>query len=369
MTTEVMKFTQTSSPFLSTPNKKEGVVEIEGYAVHVGTFNMITLEKEELDKSVASLIGQPILKNHHNNVDVVIGKITDAYCEMDQKCGEYAIKYTAEIDEKEEDLIRKMELDFVSSVSVGFRCKHVCSICGEEVGLCSHWFWDDGFQVLAQDIIFHELSIVAVPADLDATVKVNFADKSNQLQFEKLEEFKREKRRTLMSDLEAKYDDMVDKYNELKMSHVDEVNSLKEEFKATKEKLEADKADEMKKALEFKAEVDALKLEKEELESKLASLEDSFKAIEEEKLSALRERVTELNAEVFGDLTEEEINSFEEATLNRYVQTFEHIASRMVKVSPTKPHETHKDEYKAVEDENVSLAEKLTGQMKNIRGH
>ena len=27
------------------------------------------------------------------------------------------------------------------------------------------------------------------------------------------------------------------------------------------------------------------------------------------------------------------------------------------------------DEYKPIEDENVSLAEKLTGQMKNIRGH
>ena len=64
MMTEV-KFIQTESPFLtSSSEKKEGVVEIEGFAVHVGTFNNITIEKEELDKSVASLIGMPIIKNH-----------------------------------------------------------------------------------------------------------------------------------------------------------------------------------------------------------------------------------------------------------------------------------------------------------------
>ena len=363
MTTEIMKFTQMSSPFLSTSNEMEGVVEIEGFAVHVGTFNHITLQKEELDKSVASIVGQPILKNHDNNVDVVIGKITEAHCEVDPKCGEYAIKYKAIIDEQEEDLIRKMKLDFVSSVSVGFRCDHVCSICGGDVFTCDHWFWDDGFQILAKNIDFHELSIVAVPADADATVKVNFANESNQ--FEKLEQLK-DKRRTKMSDFEAKYNEMVDKFSEFKMEKADEINAMKEEFKATKEKLEADKADEMKKALEFKAEIETLKQEKEMLEAKVSEFEESFKAIEEEKLSALREQVMKLNAEVNGDLTKEEVESFEESTLNRYVQTFEHIAKHMVKIE--NPAKEHKDQYKAPEDDNVSLADKLTGQLKEIRG-
>lgn len=364
MTTEIMKFTQTSSPFLSTSaNEREGVVEIEGFAVHVGTFNRITIQKEELDKSVASLVGQPILKNHNNSVDVVVGKITEAHCEVDPNCGEYAIKYKAILDEQEEDLIRKMKLDFVSSVSVGFRCEHICSICGEDVFNCDHWFWDDGFQILAKDIDFHELSIVAVPADSDATVKVNFVNESNQ--FENLEQFKDE-RRTKMSDFEAKYNDMVEKFNEFKMEKVEEINTMKEEFKATKEKLEADKADEMKKALEFKAEIETLKQEKEMLETKISEFEESFKAIEEEKLSALREQVEKLNAEVNGDLTKEEIESFEESTLNRYVQTFEHIAKHMVKIE--NPVKEQKDQYKAPEDDNVSLAEKLTGQLKQVRG-
>ena len=366
MTTEIMKFTQTSSPFLSTSDKKEGVVEIEGFAVHVGTFNNITIQKEELDKSVASLVGQPILKNHDNSIDVVIGKVTDAECKVDPNCGEYSIAYKAEIDAQEEDLIRKMKLDFVSSVSVGFRCEHRCSICGEEVFKCDHWFWDDGFQILAKDITFHELSIVAVPADLDATVKVNFANESDKLQFEKLNQSKIE-RRTKMSDFEAKYNEMVDKFNEFKMEKVDEINTMKEEFKATKEKLEADKADEMRKALEFKAEIETLQQDKEALEAKVSEYEESFKQIEEEKLSGLREKVMKLNADVNGDLTPEEVESFEESTLNRYVQTFEHIAQHMVKV--TKPAETQKvDQYKVEDDENVSLAQKLTGSLKEVRG-
>ena len=75
-----------------------------------------------------------------------------------------------------------------------------------------------------------------------------------------------------MSDFEEKYNDMVEQFNEFKMEKVDEINSLKEEFKATKEKLEADKADEMKKALEFKAEIEGLRQEKEALEQKVSEL-------------------------------------------------------------------------------------------------
>ena len=131
--------------------------------------------------------------------------------------------------------------------------------------------------------------------------------------------------------------------------------------------MEADKADEMKKALEFKAEIEALKQEKEGLEVKLSEYEESFKKIEEEKLSSLREKVMQLNAEVNGDLTEEEIDSFEEATLNRYVQTFEHIAQHMVKIAePVK--EEKVEQYKVEEKDNVSLADKLTSNLKELRG-
>lgn len=366
MTTEIMKFTETSSPLLTSySNKKEGIVEIEGFAVHVGTFNNITIKKEELDKSVASLVGSPLLKNHENSINEVIGKITSAECKMDPDAGEYAIAYTAEIDEKEEDLIRKMKLDFVSSVSVGFRCEHICSICGEDVMLCPHWFWDDGFEILAQDITFHELSIVAVPADLDATVKVNFANDSDQLEFEKLEQFKKERRTKMSDNFESKYNEVVEKFNDFKMEKVDEINSMKEEFKATKEKLEADKADKVEEVLGLKAELETLKQEKEALELEVTKYQETFKAMEEEKLSALREKVMELNSKVNGGYTKEEIDALEESTLNRIAQSFEHISKHMVKVEPQKKEE---DQYKVDIKEDASFAEQLINRLEPMRG-
>lgn len=369
MSTEV-KFTEMSSPLLITQDEeKAGVIEIEGFAVHVGTFNNITIKKEELDKSVSTLIGSPILKNHDNNISEVIGKITHAECKVDPDTGEYAVAYKADIDEHEEDLIRKMKLDFVTSVSVGFRCEHICSICGDNVLLCPHWFGDEGFEILAKDITFHELSIVAVPADLNATVKVNFANDSDKLQFEKLEEIKKERRTKMSDNFESKYNEVVEEFNNFKMENVDKINSMKEEFKATKEKLEADKADKVEEVLSLKADIETLKQERDSLQEKVIKYEESFKTMEEEKLSALRERVINLNAEVNGGYTEEEINELEESTLNRIAQSFEHISEHMVKLSKQQVEQKHNDQYQEKDtDENVSFAQQLVGNLGELRG-
>ena len=167
MTTEI-KLTQLSSPYSVTPLPEKEVVEVKGFAVHVGTFNNITIEKEELEKAAKSLIGRPLLKNHDNDVDVVVGKIIGAECRIDPDNGEYGLEYTSEVDSQEEDLIRKMKMEFIGSVSVGFASEHICSICGESIFSCPHWFWDEGFRILAKDIRFLELSVVAVPADANS---------------------------------------------------------------------------------------------------------------------------------------------------------------------------------------------------------
>lgn len=372
MTTEV-QLTQTSSPYSFTPStEKEGVVIVKGFAVHVGTFNDITITKEELERSVSSLIGMPILKNHENDVDEVIGKIIDAECQIDTDCGEYGAAYTAEIDEKEEDLLRKMKLEFIGSTSVGFRCEHICSICGQNVRYCDHWFWDEGFQILAQKILFHELSIVAVPADLNATVKINFANDTDKFEFEKLAQLKKERRQSMSDNFESKYNDVVEKFNNFKMDKVDEINTLKEEFKATKEQLEADKLEKVEEVLALKNDIETLQQEKESLQEKVNKYEDSFKQMEEERLSALREKVTKLNAEVNGGYTDEEINALEESSLNRIAQSFEHISQHMVKLHKPQAGEggPHINQYKQNEqnDDNVSLAQSLTGTLRNIRG-
>lgn len=369
MSTEV-NFTEMSSPLLAnSENKKPGITEIEGFAVHVGTFNSVTITKEELDKSASTLIGSPILKNHDNSISEVIGKITHAECKIDPNNGEYALAYIADIDEQEEDLIRKMKLDFITSVSVGFRCEHICSICGKNVFFCNHWFDDDGFQILAKDITFHELSIVAVPADLDANVKISFANDSDELQFEKLAQEKKERRTKMSDNFETKYNEVVEKFNNFKMEKVDEINSMKEDFKSTKEKLEADKADKVEEIIGLKAEIETLSQERDALQKEVMSFKESFQKMEEEKLSGLRKKVIKLNNEVNGGYTEEEINELEESTLNRIAQSFEHISEHMIKISDVKQKPEQQDQYKANEiDENTSFAQKLVGNLGELRG-
>ena len=166
---------QAESP-LTFSEEQDEVIKISGFAVHTGTFNDITVELAELDKAVKSLIGRPLLTNHKgNNVMSVVGKVTDARMAMDPKNGKMGIAYEADMDAAEKDLVRKMQLGFLDSTSVGFSCDHICSICGSDIWKCSHWFGDEGFEILAKNIEFHELSIVAIPADSDASVKINLS--------------------------------------------------------------------------------------------------------------------------------------------------------------------------------------------------
>lgn len=364
-----IKLMQTSSPYSFVDSEeKEGVVIVKGFAVHEGTFNDITIRKEELERSAASLIGKPILKNHTNNTDVIIGKVVDCECKVDPDCGDFGIFYTAEIDKEEESLLRKMQLGFICSTSVGFSAQHFCSICNDHIMKCDHWFWDEGFQLLAKDIDFLELSVVAVPADPNASIKVNFISDSDRVNFEKLYQFKTERRQNMSNNFESKYNEVVEAFNKYKMEQVDEMNKLKEEFKTTKEQLEADKADKVEENLTLKTEMEELQREAESLKEKVTKYEESFKQIEEQKLSALREKVTKLNAEVNGGYSEEEINALEESTLNRIAQSFEHISQHMVKLH--KPGgEQSTDQYKYGEtEENVSLSAGLTNRLKEIRG-
>jgi len=356
---------QAESPLTFQEEQESEVVQVSGFAVHTGTFNDITIEVEELYKSVESLIGKPLLANHRNNTMSVIGKVTDAKIGVDPNNGKHGIAYTADIDAEEKDLIRKMKLGFLDSTSVGFRCDHICSICGSDIWKCSHWFDDDGFQVLAKNIQFHELSIVAIPADADASVKVNLSaeDKKN---FEELK-LKKEARRTNMSELQSKYDEVVDAFNQFKLEKADEIQQLNDEFTATKTQLESEKADKVEENLKLKSEIDALKQEKEGLEAKVQEFDAKFKEIETQRLSALKEEVMELSEKVNAGLTEEEINGFEESTLQRYAQMFAHQAESMVKTIPT-PAKGGEEQYTVEIDEDAPQTHQFMSKVREARG-
>lgn len=353
MTTQAMKLTQATSPLSITPGNS-GVVQVEGFAVHCGTFNDVTITKEELDKGAFSIVGSPVIKAHDmygNPEDVVIGKVTHAECKVDPSNAVYGLFYRAEIDALEHELIRKMELDFVSSTSIGFRSEHICSLCGNSIWSpdCDHWFWDEGFQILAKDINIHELSIVAVPADADATVTVSFA-KDDRKAFEELQ-LKKESRRTIMSDFEKKYNEVVDEFSKFKIDSADELNNLKNEFSQKKEELELEMAGKTEEILSLKNDIDTLSKENESLKETVSKYEETFSKIEEEKLSGLRSELSQLNEEVHGGLTEERINELGESSLKEFIEIFSNQKEHIITLSPThKSGEQYKQETEVDKD-------------------
>jgi len=360
-----VQFTEAnSSPIVQ--DEKEDVVKVSGYAVHEGTFNSLTITEEALKKAVHTLVGKPLLVNHSNNTTSVVGKITKAAIGVDPANNKKAVAYEADFDAAEEDILRKMKLGFLDSTSVGFNCDHVCSICGSEIWKCAHWFGDEGFQLLAQNIDFHELSIVAVPADKDATVKVNFSAEDVE-RFEELKQHKEELRRTNMSDFKDKYDAAIEELSQMKIDHADEINKMKEEFQAEKDKLQTAKADKDTEIFGLKNEIEALKQEKEGLQKDIEEFKETFAKIENERLSDLRSQVMELSNKANFGLTEEEINDMGEPALKRYIEGFSNQLEHMVTIQPERQHQ---EQYVNEPEENdVSLSQSLTSRLTQIRGH
>jgi len=122
---------------------------IKGTAINaVTTRNGHTFLAEELSISANSLKGRPLLKDHTNTIDSIVGKVIDAFYDSISK----SIKFTASIFD--ETIKQKIQAGLITSVSVGANVKEI------EEG--------ENGDVIVKGIEFVELSLVAVPADPNA---------------------------------------------------------------------------------------------------------------------------------------------------------------------------------------------------------
>ena len=128
---------------------------IEGTAINeTTTSNGHKFLGEELEMSAKTLVGVPLLKDHNNSVDSIVGKVREA--KFDQ--GSKSIPFKAIVkDEKMQGLIRD---GLLNTVSVG---AHVDPKNIEET--------EDG-DIIPHGIIFKELSLVAIPAAAGATFQI-----------------------------------------------------------------------------------------------------------------------------------------------------------------------------------------------------
>lgn len=313
-------------------SEEEGIVNVHGFIMHEGVANRQTFLKKELEKAADSFVGKPIMKEHVSAVDEVVGRITKAQVEFDDEAGKYGLAYDGEIGAEHSKLINDIKREFVSSVSmrIGYskRPTHYCNICGKPAGECKHNFDTEDFAPVATDFEGKHLAIVTQPADKAASISMDFSDDGV---FEEVEEILN-RRTEKMSDFEEKYTNLVEEFSDFKMSTKDEIAKLEEDFKEQKVALEAETAKKVEEIVALKSDFDALTAENEELAAKVKTYEEEFSAIKEEKINGLRQKVIDLNKEVYGNLTEEQINSFEEETLNTYIDLFTHQKENMPQI-------------------------------------
>lgn len=121
-------------------------LEVRGIAIDESlSYNGVKYEAQDLSLAAPSLIDKPLLKDHNNSVDAIIGRVKEAWFEPAEK----AVKYVADVmDEK----IIEMILDGrIKTVSIGAKVDELEKIINE----------DGSEYVIARGINFMELSAVA----------------------------------------------------------------------------------------------------------------------------------------------------------------------------------------------------------------
>lgn len=127
-------------------------LKINGVAINATTTrNNVRYTEEELKKSADSLNGKPLLKDHDQKIDNIVGRVANARYENGQ------ITYDAEVmDERIKEMIADGR---IQNVSIGARVQELLEEGEGENAVKT-----------ARGLEFLELSFVAVPGDPNATV-------------------------------------------------------------------------------------------------------------------------------------------------------------------------------------------------------
>ena len=337
----------------------DGRVKISGIAINPGKYHgLIRVEEDEMQNVVDTLNDNIILKDHDNSCDSAIGRVTSTELAINDSTGKRCVKYEGWLDSDETKLINKINKGIIDSTSIGFSYEPYCSICGRPLDECNHFIWDEGFEIIAKNMSTHELSVVSVPADKNATVSTF---KATDTLSDKLIELKKQKRQQGENnmDFEEKYSELESEFEEFKESAKIEMEDLKAEH-------EAKISDKIEETLSIKKELQEAKEALAAAKSELEVLQAEMAKIAEEKLCELREQVTELNMKVSAGLTEEEISELSESGLHRYVDMFTKIIEAQPSIEPAAQanHQYSNNEDELGED--ASTLEKLMHKRQTI---
>lgn len=195
-------------------DKLDDVMRIEGVAIEETTSrNNVTYKVEELEMAADTLVGAPLLKDHNNTVDGIVGKVTEAY--MDGK----QLKFKAEV--MDDSMKEKIKNGLIKNVSVGSKLKELQKVVEDEVT-----------KFVAKGIEFLELSLVAVPGVKGATF--------TQSVTEAFDAFEVEERNNMENKLKA-----IEEKLALLLAKESEEEVLEEEPEAEEEELVEDDSEDL----------------------------------------------------------------------------------------------------------------------------
>jgi len=160
--------------FFAERDSEEGNNEISGVAIEETTsLNKVRYPAEVLQRAAESLKGVPLLKDHNNSVDSIVGRVTEALFDENSK----AVRFKAHIMDSK--IAEKVKQGLIKHVSVG---SHFTGVKSERA--------EGGARVFVPtDIRFLELSLVAVPGIHNAMIDTAIAEfvQENTYVLEKLE--------------------------------------------------------------------------------------------------------------------------------------------------------------------------------------
>lgn len=279
----------------------DGDKMVNGVAITPGIYHtFLEIPQTELGNIASTIRDVPILTNHENRVENAIGRVTDSRVSL----AEDAVEYTGFIDSNETEILRKIEKGIVSSTSIGFECEHICKICGNDFfsADCSHYPWDENFGILCKNVKTHELSVVSIPADKNATISTAMA----------------------LDDFEDNFPDLYAQKQELRKNKGDKIMTDKK-IDALKKEYEEQLASEVEKKMVLKTENEQLKAELKSKEDKLGIVKEELAEIRKAELKIKADKVVEFNEELGAGLSIEEIEKLSEEGLDRFIRMFENI--------------------------------------------
>lgn len=240
---------------------------IRGIAINsTTTRNGITYEAAELEASASTLKNKPILKDHENLIDNIVGRTTEnvIFDGVSQ-----SILFEGRIkDKKAQEQIKE---GLVTSVSIGAMVKEVEEVTEESAD------GEDIKKLVARGIDFVELSLVAVPADPNAGFAQAMAeafsskntphtvDAGTNTSHSQSRKSQKEDNKMAEEAEKSKLETLQDERKRLE----EEVEALKvEKLKAQKEELEKEPEEEPVEETEAEPEKEEAKEEPAEVEDK-----------------------------------------------------------------------------------------------------